>query len=62
MPKQKTHSGAKKTFKIRKGGTVSRKKAGTLHNTGGKDSGFNRRSRKGATVSKSDLKRYKNII
>ena len=37
-------------------------KHGARHNTGNKSAKFNRGARKGSTLSKSDQKRFKNIL
>ena len=34
MPKQKTHKGMSKVFKVRPGGTIKKGKPGVRHNTG----------------------------
>jgi large subunit ribosomal protein L35 len=43
MPKQKTHSGAKKRFKITGSGKVMKQQAGMRHNLEGKSSVRTRR-------------------
>ncbi len=35
---------------------------GFRHNTGSKNGKFNRKARKGSTLSKSDQKRFKNVL
>lgn len=62
MPKLKTHKGTAKVAKVRPGGTVKIGKPGTRHNTGKKNSAFNRRGRIGSLMSKSDIERLKHIL
>ena len=62
MPKLKTHSGLGKVIKKRPGGTIKIGKAGGRHNTGKKNSQFNRDVRKGSQMDKSDIKRLKSIM
>ena len=62
MPKKKRHKGTAKVLNVRPGGTISIGKPGSRHNTGKKNSAFNRRARKGSTLSDSDYKRIKDII
>ena len=62
MPKLKTHKGTKKVLKIRKGGSIKIGRPGSRHNTGKKNSSFNRKNRNGSTLSSSDLKRIKTLI
>ena len=45
--KKKTHKGIAKVCKVRPGGTIKIGKPGSRHNTGGKDTKFNRSCRKG---------------
>ena len=56
MPKQKTHRGAAKRFKITGGGKVMRHHAGASHNLGKKSIKRKRRLRK-ATVIKAEFHR-----
>jgi large subunit ribosomal protein L35 len=62
MPKLKTHKGTAKVVKVRPGGTVKIGKPSTRHNTGKKNSAFNRRGRKGSLMSKADMRRLKEIL
>ncbi len=62
MAKQKTKRGARKRFKMRKSGTIARRKAGKRHNLSSKTRNRKRRLRKSASLSKSDLKRIKSLI
>lgn len=60
--KQKTHKATKKVLKVRKGGTVSYKKAGGNHKTN-KDSAKQVRQRRNqGTLSKGDVNRLKAVI
>ena len=62
MPKQKKHSGIAKKIKVRVGGTTKMGRPGGNHNTGKKNTKFNRKNRKGSVVSKGDANRYKNVL
>ena len=62
MPKIKTHKAISKKIKKRPSGGPS--KIGTpsgRHNTGKKNAKFNRKKRKGSTLSKTDAKRLKSV-
>lgn len=61
MPKLKTHKGSKKVFKKRKN-DYKIGHPGSRHNTGDKNTKFNRKKRNSSALSKSDIKRLKNII
>ena len=61
MPKQKTHKGTAKVVTKRKN-DVKIGHPGTRHNTGKKNSSFNRKNRNGSTLNSSDLKRIKTLI
>ncbi|MBI4667885.1 MAG: 50S ribosomal protein L35 [Elusimicrobia bacterium] len=62
MPKLKTHSGAKKRFKITKRGKVLHKKAGVRHLLAGWSSSWGRSSRKKGQLSKGDAKVIKALM
>lgn len=62
MPKLKTHKGTKKVLNVRKSGTVTTGHPGSRHNTGKKSASYNRKKRAASALSKSDAKRFKNII
>jgi len=62
MPKLKTHKGTKKVLNIHPNGTITIGRPGSRHNTGKKNSAFNRSRRNGSTLSNSDYKRIKSII
>ncbi len=62
MPKIKTHKGTKKVLKVRKSGKVKMYCPGSRHNTGSKPTKFNRKNRKGNSLSKADRNRLKNVI
>lgn len=62
MPKQKSHKGISKKIKIRPGGSTKIGRPGGNHNTGKKSTSFNRKNRKGSTLSQGDLNRYKKVI
>lgn len=57
--KLKTHKKTAKVFKVRPGGTIKRGIAGFNHMTGKKNASYNRRARKGSTLSHADKKRLR---
>ncbi len=59
MPKTKTHKGIAKKIKVRPGGTAKIGKPGSNHKTGKKPTSFNRKMRKGLTLSSADTNKYK---
>ena len=59
--KIKTHKATKKTLNVRDGGSISIYHQGLNHNTGKKNSSFNRRGRKSAALSKADANRLKKV-
>ena len=61
MPKLKTHNGSTKVFNKRKN-DYKIGRPGSRHNTGKKNSSFNRKNRNGSTLNSSDLKRIKTLI
>ena len=62
MPKQKTHSGAKKRFKVTGSGKLQREKAGKRHLLERKASTLTRRLTGTADVSKADEKTAKKLL
>lgn len=62
MPKQKTHKGISKKITVRPGGSTKIGRPGGNHNTGKKPTDFNRKNRKGSTLSQADLNRYKKVL
>ena len=56
MPKQKTHSGAKKRFKITGTGKLKKQQAGMRHNLEGKSGQRRRRLTQDQVLSKADTK------
>jgi len=62
MPKMKTHSGAKKRFKITGSGRVRRAKAGKSHQMTGKNRRRRRRLRKNDMVDKADEPRVLRML
>jgi large subunit ribosomal protein L35 len=62
MPKMKTHSGAKKRFKVTANGKVMRKKANKSHILTKKSPKRKRQLRKETTVDKTDEKRIKRML
>lgn len=62
MPKLKSHGGISKKIKVRPNGTTKMGKAGANHNSGKKPSSFNRKFRKGTSLSSGDANRYKGVM
>ena len=62
MPKMKTHKGTKKVLNVRNSGSIKIGHPGSRHNTGKKNAKANREKRNQSTLSKSDLKRIKDIF
>lgn len=62
MPKMKSHKGISKKITVRKGGTTKIGCVGANHNTGKKDTTFNRTKRKGSSLSKADANRYQKVL
>ncbi len=62
MPKQKTHSGAKKRFKVTGSGKLLREKAGKRHLLEHKSSTVTRRLTGTTEVSKADAKAVKKLL
>ena len=62
MPKQKTHSGAKKRFKVTGSGKVLREQAGKRHLLERKPSTLTRKLTGTVEVAKNDLKSVKKML
>ena len=62
MPKMKTHSGAKKRFKITGTGKVVHHKAGMMHRNEVKPSSLTRRLTGNVELSKPDTKTAKKLL
>ncbi|GAA2904100.1 MULTISPECIES: 50S ribosomal protein L35 [Microbacterium] len=62
MPKQKTHSGAKKRFKITGSGKLKKQQAGMRHNLEVKPSRRTRRLNQDQVLSKADTKVAKKLL
>ncbi len=62
MPKMKTHSGAKKRFKLTGKGKVKRKKAGARHLLAHNDAKRTRNLRKAGTLNKTDSDNIKKLL
>jgi large subunit ribosomal protein L35 len=62
MPKMKTHSGAKKRFRVSGSGKLLRERANRRHLLEGKPSTRTRRLHLDATVSKADAKKIKRLL
>lgn len=62
MPKNKTHSGAKKRFRITGSGKVMRGQAGLRHNFERKPSTYTRRLTGEVVVAPADAKKVKRLL
>jgi large subunit ribosomal protein L35 len=62
MPKQKTHSGTKKRFRITGSGKVMREQANRRHLFEGKPSTRTRRLAMDVVTSSADVKRIKKLL
>ncbi|UCR89955.1 50S ribosomal protein L35 [Mycetocola spongiae] len=62
MPKQKTHSGAKKRFKLTGSGKIKKQQSGMRHNLEVKSSQRKRRLNQDQLVSKADTKNIKKLL
>ena len=62
MPKQKTHSGAKKRFKLTGSGKVMKQQAGMRHNLEGKSSTLTRRLNQEKVLAPQDAKVIKKLL
>lgn len=62
MPKQKTHSGAKKRFKITGSGKVMKQQAGMRHNLEVKSSERTRRLNMEKVLAPADAKNVKKLL
>jgi large subunit ribosomal protein L35 len=62
VPKNKTHSGAKKRFRITGAGKVMREQANRRHLLEGKTSARTRRLAADVDVAPADAKRVKNLL
>ena len=62
MPKNKTHSGASKRFRVTGTGKIRRQKAGMRHNLEKKPSKLTRRLSGTTELAGSDVKRAKKLL
>lgn len=62
MPKQKTHSGAKKRFTLTGSGKVMKQQAGMRHNLEGKSSVQTRRLNQDQVLAPADAKVAKKLL
>ena len=62
MPKNKTHSGAKKRFRTTGSGKIMREQAGARHLLGHKSSRKNRRLATDQVLETADVKRVKRLL
>ncbi|HEX5401775.1 MAG TPA: 50S ribosomal protein L35 [Pseudonocardiaceae bacterium] len=62
MPKNKSHSGSTKRFRVTGGGKVLREKAGKRHILEKKSSELTRRLSGTTEVAKNDVKRVKRLL
>lgn len=59
---QKTHKGTKKVLNVRQSGSITVGHPGSRHNTGSKNTAYNRKNRKASELNKADANRLKRII
>jgi large subunit ribosomal protein L35 len=62
MPKQKTHSGTKKRFKLTGSGKIMKQGAGMRHNLEKKSSKLTRRLNREVVVAPADAKNIKRLL
>ena len=62
MPKQKTHSGAKKRFKLTGTGKIKKQGAGMRHNLEVKGSDLKRSMNKDRVLAPADVKGIKKLL
>ncbi|MWB98950.1 50S ribosomal protein L35 [Agromyces seonyuensis] len=62
MPKQKTHSGSKKRFKITGTGKIKKQQAGMRHNLEVKSSSRKTRLNQDQVVSPADAKKIQKLL
>ena len=62
MPKNKTHSGAKKRFRVTGSGKVMREQANRRHNFESKPTTRTRRLAMDQVVSQADVKKIKKLL
>ena len=62
MPKNKTHSGASKRFRVTGSGKILREKTGKRHNLEKKPSKVTRRMSGTTEIAKADVKRAKKML
>jgi large subunit ribosomal protein L35 len=62
MPKQKTHSGSKKRFKVTGSGKIVHERANRRHLLEGKSSTRTRRLKGTAELAPSEVKRVKRLL
>ena len=62
MPKNKTHSGASKRFRVTGSGKIRRQKAGLRHNLEHKASKVTRRMSGTTEVAKADTKKVRKLL
>ncbi|WP_168627630.1 MULTISPECIES: 50S ribosomal protein L35 [unclassified Cryobacterium] len=62
MPKQKTHSGTKKRFKVTGSGKVMKQQAGMRHNLEVKSGQRKRRLNQDQVIAPADVKNIKKLL
>ncbi|MDR3202217.1 MAG: 50S ribosomal protein L35 [Bifidobacteriaceae bacterium] len=62
MPKQKTHSGAKKRFRITGTGKIMHQQPGMRHNLESKPSRLTRRLSTDAVLARAEVKRARKLL
>jgi large subunit ribosomal protein L35 len=62
MPKQKTHSGAKKRFKVTGSGKIMKQQSGMRHNLETKSTDRKRRLNQDQVIAPADVKNIKKLL
>ncbi|MET1044605.1 MAG: 50S ribosomal protein L35 [Microbacteriaceae bacterium] len=62
MPKQKTHSGAKKRFKVTGSGKIMKQQSGMRHNLEVKSTDRKRRLNQDQVIAPADVKSIKKLL
>jgi large subunit ribosomal protein L35 len=62
MPKQKTHSGAKKRFKVTGSGKIMKQQSGMRHNLEVKSADRKRRLNQDQVIAPADVKSIKKLL
>ena len=62
MQKMKSHGGISQKIIVRNSGSAKIGHVGANHNSGKKNTDFNRKARKGSILSSGDAKRYRGLV